>query len=134
MPFSAGETFLLLTPESETYHLYVVLAVNKQTEQMIAVPFNTASEYTDSTTTLSAGDHPFIKHDTHVSYGRMREISVSKMEELEQASASSDNPLFKRHEDFDPTTLNRIIAGAFQSKLVSAKLLKALKSAIGDAT
>jgi len=79
---AAGRTFLLLGGRpGDKPHLWVILLdPDPTTGQVVAVHLVTAKEHTDPTVTLNLGDHPFVKHETHVNFGGAKFYLAHKIE------------------------------------------------------
>lgn len=65
----AGETLVLPNPNFEIPHLWI-LATDSVGEppQTIIVAVSTKRFYKDSTVVLSPGDHPWVRHESVISY------------------------------------------------------------------
>ena len=68
MAFTAGQCFLFPLGEYETAHLWVIATEPNQDGQFAIVSFTSLKGSKDQTVVLRNGEHPFIKHDTCVSY------------------------------------------------------------------
>lgn len=132
MSLSPGDTFLINAPGASKYHLFIVLGVNSDLQELIAVPLNTVTIHTDPTVVLKVGDHPFIKHDSAVSYNEMRAFPLLMLDELEGMSMKSHDPSFVRSEPCDPELLKKLVDGAFASQLASRKLIEKLTRALDE--
>lgn len=95
---------------------------------VIAVPLNTVTMYTDQTLILSPRDHPaFITHETSVSYDNVRDFDEPMLHQLEKMKATA----FARREDCSAELLTRVQELAFKSDLIKPKYEKMLSEALG---
>jgi hypothetical protein len=129
VPFLPGETFRIKEVGSPHHHLYVILGSDPQ--RLIAVRLNSVTALTDQTVTLTVGDHPFVRHDTAVSYDAMRDMDVSKLAELERLSADSAAPMFEWGDPCSAELLGRLRCGAFRSERSTPRITKMLSSMLG---
>jgi hypothetical protein len=61
-------------------HLYVVVAeLSRSPEQVIVVSLTTRRAGSDETVVFTAGDHPFIKHDTAINYQDTRRFDKADL-------------------------------------------------------
>jgi hypothetical protein len=132
--FSAGDTFLAPSPRTEKLHLTIVLCdPSGDPPTILTVSFNTRTHLTDPTIILNVGDHPFIAHETVVSYDEMLCVRTDLLEQLEAMNQSrlSTDRTFRRHQPVSPHLLDRIIQGAFVSELAPKGLIRQLKERLG---
>ncbi len=59
--------FILTDPDPATHQFVMVMAVTEQA-------------HTDKTVSLSAGEHPFVVHETSVDYGGAQFMTISRLE------------------------------------------------------
>jgi len=110
MPVQPGDTFLLLGGPVPTPHLWVILwGPAGPAEAYLAVMLTTLRAHSDRTCVLQPGDHPFIQHDTVVSY---RDVLRLTGEKLAERSAEGKA---KPRDPVDAGVLERIRAGFFAS-------------------
>lgn len=65
----AGETLVLPHPNFETPHLWILVTDPVgEPPQTIIVAVSTKRFYKDSTVVLSPGDHPWVRHESVISY------------------------------------------------------------------
>lgn len=79
----AGDTFLLPKFQGGYDHLWIIL-LDPEPSSGTTIMANMTSwkfPYQDSTTVLTAGEHPFIKHDSIVNYGDARTVDAAKIEQ-----------------------------------------------------
>ena len=89
----AGCTVLLIdVPRS---HLWIILTdPTPHPGYVLAVMVVTQRPHSDTTVVLRAGDHPFIKHDSCVSYSTAKAMSVTLLESwLKAGDAQMKAPL-----------------------------------------
>lgn len=117
----AGTT-ILIPSGSIGDHLFVSVFEIKEIDginKVLLVPFETQVQKCETTCTLSAGEHSFIKHDSFVGYSHCRS------EPLAHVIASLQSGTFKiKHPPVSQNLLSRIKAGYLQSKRVP-KYIKA---------
>jgi len=79
--FHAGQTFLFpLNDENQREHLWII-ATEPNNEKLFAVAsFTSLRGAKDQTVILQAGEHPFLKWDTCISYGQAEIMSVEKLQ------------------------------------------------------
>lgn len=107
-------------------HLFVivfgpeVLADYGSSGQFVSVSVTTLRPdiHHDPACVLKVGDHPFVKHDSYVTY---RDARIDTGEHLKK---QVENGSFQPHQPCDPQVLARIVAGVCQSKLVRREIKK----------
>ena len=107
MTFHAGQAFLYpLNDDNESEHLWII-ATEPNNEGLVAIASLTSLRGAkDQTVILHKGEHPFITHDTCVSYIQAEITSVEKLEVRLQCGRA------KLHDvDAAPTLLKDILAG-----------------------
>jgi len=118
---TVGFAFINQNPGSSE-HLWIVVALSANDE---AVMFNvtTVRAGCDLTCPVNVGDHPFVKHDSVIAYGRGQIITPTIFEALQRAgctiqpSASAD-------------LVKRIREGPMKSRFTSQKLQVAIAASI----
>lgn len=122
---STGSTLLIPSgPVGE--HLFVivfgpeVLADYGSAGQFVSVSVTTLRPdiHHDPACILRAGDHPFIRHDSYITY---RDARIDTGEHL---AKQVENGVCQPHQPCEPQVLARIIAGVCQSKLVRREIKK----------
>lgn len=109
MALAAGDTFLL-TGGPIPPHLWVVLwGPAGPANACLAVFLTTLRRHSDRSCILVAGDHPFIRHDTAVSYGNAQPFTEEKMDRLLATGTA------KRRQPVSDEVLERIRTGFFAS-------------------
>ena len=80
--------------------------------------------FVDQSCLLSAGDHPFITHDSYVDYSFARMESQAHVEQCVAAGT------FTAKEDCSPELIRRIIQGALVSKRIPREFKKVLETVL----
>lgn len=84
VPFSSGYTFLMAGTggafNREGAHLMACITSSRSKDQCTVVPVVSRHEFSDDSCCLFVGDHPFIRHDSVVSYEFSRILSISQVE------------------------------------------------------
>jgi hypothetical protein len=124
VPYVPGCTFTIQEPSSPHAHLYIVLAIVDGS--LIAVPLNTITIYTDQTLILTQGDHPFISHDSSVSFDRTRDFPEPLLHQLEAMGPTR----FTRRETCSKELLSRLQEAAFKSDMIKPKYITLLAWAL----
>jgi len=76
----AGSAIVLSGYPVGSSHLWFVLTdPDSESDQVVAVMVVTARPHTDKTVTLSAGEHPFIKHDSSLDFGGTRRFQTARL-------------------------------------------------------
>jgi hypothetical protein len=77
----SGRALLIREPPDIPPHLwFVVTDPQGMTPQVVAVMLRTARSFTDNTTVLEPGDHPFIRHKSAVQYSTARFFRVGRID------------------------------------------------------
>lgn len=79
MPGIGTGTALIIRDRKLGPHLYFVLTDPDGDHRVVTVLLVTAKRHTDRTTMLLPGDHPFVRHESHVDYGTAKFIPVSRL-------------------------------------------------------
>jgi hypothetical protein len=103
-----GQT-ILMTEGATKRHLWIVVARDPATRMVLMVNVTThrGTALEDESCILSAGDHPYIKHDSWVNYQRARLVPEGPIDER----VASGNRV-KTDEDVSSEVLKRILEGA----------------------
>lgn len=109
---AAGRAFLLTGGRpGDKPHMWVVLTdPDPLTNHVVAVMLVSAKAHTDPTCALSAGDHPFIKHDTHADYGGAKLFPAQRVNKCLAIGRC------KLHEDVSAQVLTKLRAGLLTSQ------------------
>jgi len=103
-----GDTFLTGDGDEENFHLWVIVTPPAEGE-VVTVCMVTATRKTERLLHLRPGDHPFIKHESAISYGFSKIRMVADIETLlANGSATSKEPM-------PADVLRRIQAGVVDS-------------------
>ena len=133
MAFARGDTFHYGESNS-TRHLHIVICEStRSSEPVIVVSVNTQHGWTDTTLVLQVGDHPYIKHPSSVSFGRVTTIPVSVLILADEASQRIA-PGFRNFDHDSPVTpdlLKRVIQGALDSPLTPKGMKRAIRDRLG---
>lgn len=106
----AGDTFLLTGGRVPTPHLWVILwGPAGAANACLAVFLTTLRPHSDKTLILAAGDHPFIRHPTAVSYRDVQRFTEERLSELVAHGTA------KPRQPMDPAVLELLRAGFFAS-------------------
>jgi hypothetical protein len=77
----SGRALLIREPPNIPPHLWFVVTDPRGTPlQVVAVMLRTARSFTDDTTVLEPGDHPFIRHKSVVQYSTARFFNVGRID------------------------------------------------------
>jgi hypothetical protein len=114
VPFRAGDTFLNREAPSTPTHLWIVMSdPEKRADQIVIVNVTSWREGADPSCRLSAGDHPFVRHDSYVNYDDSKIVSQQVLENLESRG------LITRHQDVNGRLLAKVREGAGASAFLS---------------
>jgi hypothetical protein len=110
VPVRAGDTFLLTGGRVPSPHLWVVLwGPAGRASAYLATFLTTLRSHSDTTCVLTAGEHPFIRHETTVSYRNVQRFTDERLAQLvAEGTAKPRAPV-------DAAILERIRAGFFRS-------------------
>ena len=98
-----GNTFLMETPPNyTTEHLFIVIAIKNGK----AILVNITSNSSDGSCSLTTKDHPFVRHNSSISY---KDAMVSDICDIEAAVKSK---VIAPHTDVSRTLLKKIQEGA----------------------
>ena len=105
-------------------HLLIVISdPTADPDQVLLVPLNTyVSEQSDPSCILKVGDHPFIVHDSFVSYARARKTSMPQLQRV------MDEGLMERRERIETEVLRRILRGAERTTQLALDYSEVLRS------
>lgn len=101
-------------------HLYVVISSTKQPEVVI-VSVTTKRRFTDTACELHAGDHPFIQHDSCISYELAEVIALAAI--IDKLNSCD----LRLHDDFESQLLQRIWDGAERTRNLSNRCADILR-------
>lgn len=108
MSVRAGNT-VFLRESRHSEHLYVVVTDPSADDppSVVIANITTQREWSDTTTCLDAGEHPFVKHASVVNYGDARIVEAANIRKAME--------LFETHRDCSPELLKRIQEGILKS-------------------
>ena len=103
-----GDTFLTGDGDEDNFHLWIIVTPPSESE-VVTVCMVTATKKTERLVLLAPGDHPFVRHDSAISYVFSKIRMVADIESL--LSNGSARP----KEPMPPNVLSRIQAGVIDS-------------------
>ena len=111
MGFLPYEMAGLMMPYNDVPHLFAVMNDPCPDGSCLVLMVTTIKEkrYHDPTCILTAGDHPFLRHDSWIAY-RLAEIPRAA-----HVGNMVDKKLFLHREDWDAPVFNRISSGIYNS-------------------
>lgn len=112
----------------EGHHLWFVLTdPDAGTGKVVAVMLVTAKPHTDRTVAVHAGDHPFVRHESHVAFGSARFFPAAR---LEARIRSND---IKPAADMTPVLLAKVRAGLLDSSRTIHEIKDYCRQLFGEA-
>lgn len=122
MSFSAGDTFVNESATNLPTHLWAVITdIQQSVDKIVIVNFTSLREDGDRSCLLDEGDHPFIQHQTYISYRDACFVTLAKLEELESQG------LITRKEPLGIDILARVREGAMVSPFAKLKIRKIIE-------
>ncbi len=110
MAVGPGDTFLLTRGTGTTPHLWVILwGPAGAARAFLAVFLTTLRPHSDRTCVITAGEHPFVHHDTAVAYGEAQRWPEDRLLQL-----IADGVAKPRH-PVSPALLDRLRRGFLAS-------------------
>src|ERR1019366_1375723 len=103
-----GDTFLTGDGDEDNFHLWIIVTPATEGE-VVTVCLVTANKRTERLVVLKPGDHPFVKHDSPISY------NFSKIRLVADIEALLENGFANSKEPMPPDVLLRIQAGVVDS-------------------
>lgn len=103
-----GDTFLTGDGDEDNFHLWIIVTPPAEGE-VVTVCMVTATKKTERLVRLQPGEHPFIKHESAISYG------FSKIRIVADIEALLANDLARQKDPMPPDALRRIQAGLVDS-------------------
>lgn len=103
-----GDTFLTGDGDEDNFHLWIIVTPPTQGE-VVTVCLVSMNKRTERLVGLKVGDHPFVKHDSAISY------NFSKIRTVADIEAMLDNGFANAKEPMAPEVLRRIQAGVVDS-------------------
>lgn len=122
----AGDTFLLTRGTGATPHLWVILwGPVGAARAFLAVYLTTLRGHSDRSCILTAGEHPFIQHDTAVAYGAVQRWTEERLTEL------VGEGIAKPRQPVSPAVLERLRVGFFVSARTPHAMVEMARSEFG---
>jgi hypothetical protein len=103
-----GDTFLTGDGDEDNFHLWIIVTPPSEGE-VVTVCMVTATKKTERLVKLSTGDHPFVTHDSAISYG------FSKIRTVADIQALLANGSARPRDPMPSPVLSRIQAGVIDS-------------------
>lgn len=118
-----GKTFLNVNPYIPV-HLWVI--VSNPTPDDAVVMFNLTSwrKGCDETCLIKANEHPFVKHDSVVAYGRGQLLTRTDWNRLQRLGFCQE------HQPLSDVLLKRIQQGALDSEYTNIKLQEIVRNSM----
>jgi hypothetical protein len=127
MPMRCGDTFLLPPPGGPVKtHLWIVITEPQaESRATVIVNLTTLRASRDQTVILGVGDHPFVRHQTAVSYRDALTVDAGRIEALLREGAAIP------HQPCSAGLLSLIQDGALASPHMPKKVAAFCKQAWG---
>ena len=120
MPFDCRTGASFYAPKYRIYkepHLWVILTEpSSDPQKTIIVSVTTKRSYSDTTVILGPGDHPFIRHQSVISYS---DAKIAFVDKIQLAIVNDDA---EEREPFDIEIVNKIRDGILESSLTPKKV------------
>ena len=127
---SCGDTFLTPKKPRATEHLWIVVTQPVPGESLaVCVSITSRRSNSETTVILSAGDHPFIRHESVVHYSDADIIDLYAVQSALNAQMSGI--LCRQHQRCNDNLLRRIQDGMLISKMVPNKVKEFCQRAWG---
>jgi len=121
MPFNInpGDTLLpKLNKHKQTSHLWVVLTKpDEESGKTVIVNLTTKRDYSDSTTVLDKGDHPYINRPSVINY------AYTKLVKSDDLKKGIESGYIQPYSPFSLTILIKIQKGLLQSPHTPKKII-----------
>ena len=92
---SAGETYKLRKPGDDTPHLWAVITDPNQDDNVVIVNLTTRQPHSDDTVILRRGEHPFVRHETVISYQDAMLVKTSALTQAVRGGAATMHTAFR---------------------------------------
>ncbi len=125
MAVQAGDTFLLPLNYGVVPHLWVILTDPDENGEVLGANLTSHDVFKDTTVTLEAGEHPFIRRKTVVNYPEAKIIHAETLE------SSVERGYAEQKEPCSPELLKKIRDGVFSSEFTPQEKSKYLKKRLG---
>ena len=117
MAYSAGDTFVTKDTPADPSHLWLIISDTDQSPtDLVLVNMTSWESHKDPSCKLNAGDHPFVKHETCISFRDAKLVSAEVLRMLEEKG------MLSRDERLDSPILTRIREGADRSDFLPEKV------------
>lgn len=104
-----GNTLLICTPPNNKEHLFIIIAIETNSESALLVNITSPKIGCDNTCCINIGDHPFVTHISVINYADSRITPIANLEYCLQ------NNIFKKHVPASGPLLKKIQDGALKS-------------------
>ena len=110
---TCGDTFLIPKRGEDIEHLWIVITEPDADGNAVCVSVTAKRSYSDTTVVLSAGEHPFIKHESAIHYADARILDLEKV----QAALDAHTRTFicRSHKPCSEDLLTRVQDGLLKS-------------------
>jgi hypothetical protein len=124
---ACGDAFLMPAPGGSAIpHLWIfVTERHPETHSAVIVSVTTLAEGKDQTIILRRGDHPFITHDSTISYRHAKIVDCRQIDAQVQAKTIEPRTACT------PKLLKEIQDGLFASEFTAKRILIFCKTALG---
>ena len=119
---SVGNAFLIPTPPNNREHLFIIIAIDKNSNAALLVNITTPKINCDSSCFVNIGEHPFLKYNSVVNYADARISPISNLE------FNIKKGIIKKHSRASKGLLKKIRKGALTSNDIPIKCLNFLCS------
>jgi len=124
MSLSVGSTILIRKKIDWLDHLWILLTDKDADGKILMVNVTSAKSYSDRTTVLNEGDHPFITRESVVYY---QDAQVTSIEHIEAAISAS---LATQQGDASKELIEKLRSGLLKSPQTKNKFKQYLKTQI----
>lgn len=124
MVVGIGNAYLIPSGPDDGLHLSIVCTGEKARPDfrlLVNITSIKTGKFYDATCVIKAGEHPFIRHDSYVSYRHSSQCTSSKIER------SIERGIYVPKEDVSIELLKRIIEGFYLSEFTSPWVIEILE-------
>jgi hypothetical protein len=111
-----GDTFLLPKSSDDPEHLWVVVTPPDPGGKAVCVNITTAYPYSERTTLIQAGEHPFVKHESVVRYSDAKLLDLNLVQKA--LDCHQTTYIAKQHQPCSSPLLKKVQEGLLKSKSV----------------
>lgn len=122
--FNCGDTFLAGEEDDQDLHLWIIVTPPSDGE-VVTVSVTTRRRTSETLVVLSGGCHPFIKHDSVISYG------YSKIRFVSDIEAAVQDGTAKKREPVSSEILKRAQSGLIDSDFTPNGVRRFFKDVMG---